>query len=120
MVFVGTLTISVDQDSRHFRLHFRDSSEPAALSDTDGRLQLGHWKFRAQVSWSLPLTWLHIAGVRGYVQVTSGYGQRLIERNHRTNADGAEVPFNTWRQGPEPEAAVDQTAEQITPLLRSP
>jgi phospholipase A1/A2 len=41
---------------------------------------------------SLPLN----SRIRGYVQVFSGYGQSLIEYNHRTNSLGVGISFNDW------------------------
>ena len=46
----------------------------------------------AEVTWSFPVT--HY--IEGYVQVFSGYGQSLIEYNHRTNSGGIGVSFNDW------------------------
>lgn len=44
------------------------------------------------VSWSFPLT----PYLDGYVQVFSGYGQSLIEYNHRTNSAGLGITLNNW------------------------
>ena len=49
-----------------------------------------------QLSWSFPLNILHIEGVTGYLQISSGYGQSLIEYDHRTNAIGLGFSFNDW------------------------
>jgi phospholipase A1 len=46
----------------------------------------------AELTWSFPL----IPYVKGYVQVFSGYGQSLIEYNHRTNSGGIGVAFSDW------------------------
>jgi len=45
-----------------------------------------------QVSWSFPLT----RQLRGYAQIFSGYGQSLIEYDHRTTAAGIGVALNDW------------------------
>lgn len=46
----------------------------------------------AELSYSFPLT-LHF---NGYVQVFSGYGQSLIEYNHRTNSVGVGISLSNW------------------------
>jgi len=46
----------------------------------------------AELAYSFPLT----PYVYGYVQVFSGYGQSLIEYNHRTNSAGVGLAFNNW------------------------
>jgi len=45
-----------------------------------------------EATWSFPL----IPYVKGYVQVFSGYGQSLIEYNHRTNSVGVGLALNDW------------------------
>lgn len=45
-----------------------------------------------ELTWSFPLT----AYVKGYVQIFSGYGQSLIEYNHRTNSAGIGIALNDW------------------------
>lgn len=44
------------------------------------------------LSWSFPIT----PFIYGYVQAFSGYGQSLIEYNHRTNSIGVGVSLSTW------------------------
>ncbi len=44
------------------------------------------------LSWSFPLT----VYIKGYVQVFSGYGQSLIEYNHRTNSVGVGIALSNW------------------------
>ncbi len=44
------------------------------------------------ISWSFPLT----KYLKGYVQVFSGYGQSLIEYNHRTNSIGVGIALSNW------------------------
>lgn len=46
----------------------------------------------AGVTWSFPVT----SYIKGYVQVFSGYGQSLVEYNHRTNSVGVGIAFNDW------------------------
>ncbi|MHB1240276.1 MAG: phospholipase A [Gammaproteobacteria bacterium] len=48
----------------------------------------GAWK----LSWSFPL----VQKLNGYVQVFSGYGQSLLEYNHRTTAVGVGVAIKNW------------------------
>ncbi|MEO9206544.1 MAG: phospholipase A [Gammaproteobacteria bacterium] len=43
-------------------------------------------------SWSFPLT----AYLKGYIQAFSGYGQSLIEYDHRTNALGVGIALSNW------------------------
>ena len=45
-----------------------------------------------EMSYSFPLT----SYINGYVQVFSGYGQSLIEYNHRTNSAGVGLSFSNW------------------------
>ncbi|MCE3239418.1 MAG: phospholipase, partial [Gammaproteobacteria bacterium] len=45
-----------------------------------------------ELTYSFPLT----PYIKGYVQAFSGYGQSLIEYNHRTNSLGIGVAFNDW------------------------
>lgn len=43
-------------------------------------------------AWSFPL----LPYIKGYVQAFSGYGQSLIEYNHRTNSVGVGIALNDW------------------------
>lgn len=45
-----------------------------------------------ELTWSFPIT----AYLKGYVQVFSGYGQSLIEYNHRTNSAGLGLALSDW------------------------
>jgi phospholipase A1 len=49
-------------------------------------------KAAVTASWSFPLT----KHLNGYVQVFSGYGQSLIEYNHRTNSVGLGIALSNW------------------------
>ncbi len=44
------------------------------------------------LSWSFPITMY----LKGYVQAFSGYGQSLIEYNHRTNSIGVGLALSNW------------------------
>lgn len=46
----------------------------------------------AELTWSFPLT----NYVKGYMQIFSGYGQSLIEYNHRTNSAGIGIALSDW------------------------
>ncbi len=46
----------------------------------------------ATASWSFPIT----KHFNGYLQVFSGYGQSLIEYNHRTNSVGVGIALSNW------------------------
>jgi len=46
----------------------------------------------AELTWSFPIT----PYLKGYVDVFSGYGQSLIEYNHRTNSAGIGVTLSDW------------------------
>ncbi|HVY53331.1 MAG TPA: phospholipase A, partial [Gammaproteobacteria bacterium] len=46
-----------------------------------------------ELTWSFPLFTPYL---KGYLQLFSGYGQSLIEYNHRTNSVGIGVAINDW------------------------
>jgi phospholipase A1 len=46
----------------------------------------------AEFTWSFPLT----SYLNGYVQLFSGYGQSLIEYDHRTNSAGIGLALSNW------------------------
>lgn len=48
----------------------------------------GYW----QVGWSFPL----LPALKGYVQASTGYGQSLIEYDHRTAGVGVGFALNNW------------------------
>jgi phospholipase A1 len=45
-----------------------------------------------QFTWSFPLP--HVRNIKGYIQYFTGYGQSLIELDHRTNAIGIGLAYN--------------------------
>ncbi len=45
-----------------------------------------------EMTWSFPLT----PYIKGYIQLFSGYGQSLIEYNHRTNSAGIGIALSDW------------------------
>jgi phospholipase A1 len=46
----------------------------------------------AQLTWTFPFT----SYLNGYVEIFSGYGQSLIEYNHRTNSAGIGIAMSNW------------------------
>jgi phospholipase A1 len=59
---------------------------------TYGLVIHGGRRASAEVSWSFPIT----AYINGYLQGFSGYGQSLIEYNHRTNSAGIGIALSNW------------------------
>jgi phospholipase A1 len=55
-------------------------------------IESGAQRPSTQLTWSIPLT----SYLRGYVQVFSGYGQSLIEYDHRSNSFGIGIAFSDW------------------------
>ena len=55
-------------------------------------LESGGKRYGVTGSWSFPL----LPYIKGYVQGFSGYGQSLIEYNHRTNSIGVGIALNDW------------------------
>jgi phospholipase A1 len=60
--------------------------------DTQNFIESGGRRSGTTLSWSFPLT----AYLKGYVQAFSGYGQSLIEYNHRTNSVGVGIALSNW------------------------
>ena len=60
--------------------------------ETQNLLESGGKRSGNILSWSFPLT----SYIKGYVQVFSGYGQSLIEYNHRTNSFGLGIALSNW------------------------
>lgn len=48
----------------------------------------GYW----QIGWTFPL----LPALKGYVQLSTGYGQSLIEYDHRTAGAGIGIALNNW------------------------
>lgn len=55
-------------------------------------IESGGRRSAAELTWSFPITYY----IKGYVQVFSGYGQSLIEYNHRTNSAGIGFALSDW------------------------
>lgn len=49
-------------------------------------------RLTGELTWSFPIT----SYLNGYLQVFSGYGQSLIEYNHRTNSAGIGIALSNW------------------------
>jgi phospholipase A1 len=60
--------------------------------ETRNMIESGGRRSGTTVSWSFPMT----KYLKGYVQVFSGYGQSLIEYNHRTNSVGMGIALSNW------------------------
>jgi phospholipase A1 len=52
----------------------------------------GGKRVTAELTWSFPFT----SYLNGYVDIFSGYGQSLIEYNHRTNSAGIGISLSNW------------------------
>lgn len=59
---------------------------------THNLFESGGKRVTAEFSWSFPIT----PFVDGYIQIFSGYGQSLIEYNHRTNSAGIGITLSNW------------------------
>jgi phospholipase A1 len=59
---------------------------------THNLIEGGGKRVTGEVTWSFPIT----PYISGYVQAFSGYGQSLIEYNHRTNSIGAGFALSNW------------------------
>lgn len=55
-------------------------------------LECGGKRITGEFTWSFPIT----NYLNGYFQVFSGYGQSLIEYNHRTNSVGIGIALSNW------------------------
>lgn len=72
-------------------LSYRRGRQVVALRSRN-TLASGFSRGFVQLSWSFPL----IHQLRGYVQVSSGYGQSLIGYDHSTTALGIGLALNNW------------------------
>ncbi len=59
---------------------------------THNLIEAGGKHATAEFAFSFPLS----ANLNAYLQVFSGYGQSLIEYNHRTNSVGLGIAFSNW------------------------
>lgn len=55
-------------------------------------LEHGGSRTTGEFTWSFPIT----SNLSGYLQVFSGYGQSLIEYDHRTNSVGIGIALSNW------------------------
>lgn len=55
-------------------------------------IECGGRRATGEFTWGFPIT----SYLNGYIQVFSGYGQSLIEYNHRTNSAGIGVALSNW------------------------
>ena len=60
--------------------------------ETRNMIESGGRRSGNTLSWSFPIT----DYLKGYAQVFSGYGQSLIEYNHRTNSFGLGISLSDW------------------------
>lgn len=60
--------------------------------ETRNMIESGGRRSGNTLSWSFPIT----DYLKGYAQVFSGYGQSLIEYNHRTNSFGLGISMSDW------------------------
>lgn len=60
--------------------------------NTRNLLESGGTRGSAELTWSFPIT----PYLKGFTQVFSGYGQSLMEYNHRTTSAGVGVALNDW------------------------
>jgi phospholipase A1 len=60
--------------------------------ETRNLIESGGRRSGTSLSWSFPMT----KYLKGYMQVFSGYGQSLIEYNHRTTSAGVGIALSNW------------------------
>ncbi len=72
-------------------LAYKHQKQVFALS-AHNILESGGKRATAELTWSFPLT----PYIKGYIQLFSGYGQSLIEYNHRTNSAGIGIALSDW------------------------
>ncbi|MDD4947106.1 MAG: phospholipase A [Gallionella sp.] len=71
-----------------------DSKEQAVSLLLRNNLELGHNRGLMQLDWSAPVEIGHAA--RLHAQLTTGYGESLIDYNHRQTTFGVGVSFREW------------------------
>jgi phospholipase A1 len=72
-------------------LGFKYHNQVVTLQTRNFIGSFGH-RAGATLGWTFPLT----TYLNGFVQVFSGYGQSLIEYNHRTNSVGVGIALSNW------------------------
>lgn len=68
--------------------HGRQTFSLMSRNNLTSGFSRGSW----ELTWSFPL----VQSLKGYVQVFTGYGQSLIEYDHRTTAAGFGIAINDW------------------------
>lgn len=71
-------------------LSYKYHNQTFALEKTN--IEKGFSRGAIQATWSFPIT----AKIKGYIQYFDGYGQSLIEYNHRTHSVGIGIALNDW------------------------
>lgn len=59
---------------------------------THSIFEMGGKRATGELTWSFPIT----SYLNGFLDVYSGYGQSLIEYNHRTNSAGVGIALSNW------------------------
>jgi phospholipase A1 len=80
--FMGNGTILIGYKFGHQLISF----------ETRNMIESGGRRSGNTLSWSFPIT----DYLKGYAQIFSGYGQSLIEYNHRTNSFGLGISMSDW------------------------
>lgn len=72
--------------------HFGEHRQQTLSFLSRNNLTSGFSRGAEELTWSFPL----VQALKGYLQIFSGYGQSLIEYNHRTEAIGVGITLNDW------------------------